>query len=1038
MRQPFLIAIWLLLMTGSAWAQSRTVTGKVTDKNGMALPGVSVTIKGSSTGTQTNDNGDFSLTVSGTARTLVFTYIGYAVQEMSIGRSNTLNVSLATEEKKLDEVVVVAYGTQRKREVTGSIAVVDERTIKRQQVTSVGQALQGTAAGVMVVNNSGQPGDNPQIRIRGIASLNANAEPLLVLDGIPFDGNLNMINPNDIENFSVLKDGTATALYGSRAAAGVILINTKRGKKGTAPAITLSSTFGLASRALPEYNFVNSQQLFELGWEALRNLYVDAGIANPEQTATDDLVSEIKYNPFGIAKPVGTDGKLVPGTNLLWNTDWTKELTRTNALRRDVNLSVSGGGDQSRYFFSTGYLSQEGYVITSKFDRINARFNYTNNLNDWLEVGARTSFVFSNQNYPDQAGGNFENTIQYIRTMSSIYPVYKRGENGEELLDAEGKPIYDFGNPDASRTVNVNRNSLQPSNLVATTLVNTESRKRYLTNLNTYADIRLAKGFKFRSSFGIDKYFFETLSYETPDFGNGQNVGGRSQRQNDITTSWTWNNMLNYTRTFGDHNIDVMASTEAYKYEFKTLSGQKVAFPFSGLTELGVAATTEALTSGTTTESINSYLGRLKYDFKGKYFAEVTVRWDGSSRFAAGNQWGFFPAVGVSWLLSDEEFMKQAVFINFLKFRASYGEVGNNRLTSYFPYLSTFSGGYDNLNNPGIYLDQLGNPAIRWEKQGNLDIGLDFAIWKNRITGSVDYFRKESIDLLFNRPLVFSGGIPSVDDNIGTVINSGVEFSINARAISKKNFEWNSIINASFVKNKITRLPQEKLLAGAYQREVGKSFFDFFIPEWAGVDPATGEPQWYADERDGSGNLTGKKIIVNTYADATRYYVGGALPKVTGGWTNAFTYKKFDLSILLNFAFGGKIYDAEYGNLMHGFTASFGDQLHADILNRWQKDGDVTDVPRLNVNNTDINQRSTRYLYDGDYVRLRNITLGFTFNPDKNRKIIKNARFYVQADNIGTWSRLKKGADPETDVDGTSRPQSSVFKIISAGLELNF
>lgn len=1038
MRQSLLIAIWLLLIPAGIWAQSRTITGKVTDKTGIALPGVSVTIKNSSTGTQTNDNGDFSITVPNTAKALLFSFVGYNVQEVAIGRNSVMNVSLATEEKKLDEVVVVAYGTQRKREVTSSIAIVDEKAIKRQQVTTVGQALQGTAAGVMVVNNSGQPGDNPQIRIRGIASLNASAEPLLVLDGIPFDGNLNMINPNDIENFSVLKDGTATALYGSRAAAGVILINTKRGKKGTAPSITINTTFGLASRALPEYSFVNAQQMFELGWEALRNLYVDNGVPDPAQTASNDLVSEIKYNPFGIALPVGTDGKLVPGTNQLWNTDWTKELTRTNALRHDVNLSIAGGGDQSRYFFSTGYLSQEGYVITSKFNRISARFNYTNNLKDWLEIGARTSVVFSNQNYPDQAGGNFENVIQYIRTMSSIYPVYKRGENGEELLDADGKPMYDFGNPDASRTVNVNRNSLQPSNLVATTLVNTESRKRYLTNLNTYADIRLAKGFNFRSSFGIDKYFAESLSYETPDFGNGQNVGGRAGRVNDNTTSWTWNNMLNYNRSFGDHTIDLMASTEAYKYEFKTLSGQKVAFPFSGLTEFGTAATTEALNSGTTTETINSYLGRAKYDYKGKYFAEVTVRWDGSSRFAPGNQWGFFPAAGVSWILSEEDFMKKIAFINFLKLRASYGEVGNNRLASYFPYLSTFSGGYDNLNNPGIYLDQLANDDVRWEKQGNLDIGIDFSIWKNRISGSIDYFRKESIDLLFTKPLVFSGGIPSIDYNIGTVINSGVEFTINARAVSKKNFEWNSGLNASFVKNKITKLPQAKVLSGPYQLEVGRSFFDFYIQEWAGVDPATGAPQWYADELDAGGSPTGKKIIVNTYAEASRYYVGGALPKVTGGWTNTFTYKKFDLSILLNFVFGGKTYDGEYGSLMHGFTASFGDQLHTDMLNRWQKAGDITDVPRLDLNNSDITQRSTRFLYDGDYVRLRNITLGFTFNPDKNGKIIKNARFYVQADNIGTWSKLKRGADPETDVDGTARPQSSVFKIISAGLEFNF
>ncbi|MDF2192262.1 TonB-dependent receptor [Paraflavitalea sp. CAU 1676] len=1038
MRRSLLIAIWLLCMAAVVQAQSRTITGKVTDKAGTGLAGVSVTIKNSSTGTQTADNGDYSLTVPSNARILVFSFVGHAVEEVNIGRSNTLNVTLSTEEKKLDEVVVVAYGTQRKREVTSSIAIVDDKAIKRQQVTTVGQALQGTAAGVLVVNNSGQPGDNPQIRIRGIASLNANAEPLLVLDGIPFDGNLNMINPNDIENFSVLKDGTATALYGSRAAAGVILINTKRGRKGMAPSISAGASFGVASRALPEYNFVNSQQMFELGWEALRNLYVDNAVPNPAQQATDDLIGEIKYNPFGVPKPVGTDGKLIPGTNLLWNTDWSKELTRTNALRRDVNLSVAGGGDQSRYFCSAGYLTQEGYVITSKFNRISARFNYTNNLKDWLEIGARTAVVFSDQNYPDQAGGNFENVIQYIRTMSSIYPVYKRGENGEELLDAQGKPIYDFGSPDASRTVNVNRNSLQPSNLVATTLVNTESRKRYQTNLNTYADIRLAKGLKFRSSFGIDKYLFESLSYETPEFGNGQNVGGRARRQNDNTTSWTWNNMLSYNRSIGFHTIDVMASTEAYKYELKTLGGRKIAFPFAGLTEFSTAATTEALTSGTTTETLNSYLGRVKYDFKGKYFAELTVRWDGSSRFAPGNQWGFFPAGGVSWLLSEEEFVKNISFINFLKLRASYGEVGNNRLTSYFPYLSTFSGGYDNLNNPGIYLDQLANADVRWEKQGNLDIGVDFGIWKNRINGSIDYFRKSSIDLLFTKPLVFSGGIPSIDYNIGTVVNAGVEFTINARVLAKKNFEWNSIINASFVKNTIKKLPQEKVLSGPYQLEVGRSFYDFYIQEWAGVDPTNGKPQWFADELDNNGNPTGKKNIVNTYAEASRYYMGTAIPKVTGGWTNTLTFKSFDFSMLINFALGGKIYDGEYSNLMHGFTAGFGDQLHTDMLGRWQKAGDVTDVPRIDLNNTDINQRSSKYLYDGDYVRLRNITLGFTFNPDRQQKVIKSSRFYVQADNIGTWSKLKKGSDPETDVDGNSRPQSSVFKIISAGLELTF
>lgn len=621
--------------------------------------------------------------------------------------------------------------------------------------------------------------------------------------------------------------------------------------------------------------------------------------------------------------------------------------------------------------------------------------------------------------------------------MSSIYPVYQRADNGDLILDADGNPIYDFGVRDDSRMYNNDRNTLQPSNLVATTVSNEESRKRYFTTLNTYADIRLARNLKFRSSFGIDKYFFNTLSYETPAFGNGQSVGGRAGRQQDQTTSWTWNNMLSYNKSFGQHTLDLMASTEAYKFELQSLTGRKIAFPFAGLTEFGSAATTETLSSATTVETINSYLGRARYDFRRKYFAEITVRWDGSSRFAQGYKWGFFPAAGVSWLISEEDFLKPVSMINLLKFRASYGQVGNNRLTSYFPYLSTFSGGYDNLENPGIYLDQLGNQTIRWEKQGNLNIGIDFGILNNRLNGSIDYFRKESIDLLFSRPLVFSGGIPSIDDNIGTVINSGVEFSLAADIFRGKSFIWNSILNASFVKNKITKLPQEKLLSGAYQREVGKSFYDFYMPVWAGVDAQTGAPQWLADELDVNGDPTGKQIIVNDYEDATRYYVGSALPKVTGGWTNVFNYKKFDLSIIVNFAFGGKTYDGNYASLMHGFTAGYGDQLSSDILSRWQKPGDVTDVPILDENNTDINQRSTRYLFDGDYARLRNVTLGFNFNPDRTRRIVKNARFYVQGDNLLTWSKLKKGADPETNVDGSARTTTSVFKIISAGLEIN-
>ena len=1036
------LLLLLLLLCAGAWrvqAQNRTVSGRVTNDQGAPVVNASVTVKGTPIGTTTNTDGRFTLSVPESANRLTVSYVGFADKEISLTDTDAYTITLSATAKDMQEVVVVAYGTQSRREVTSAISIVDEQTIKRQQVTSVTQALQGTAPGVVVINTTGQPGDNPTIRIRGIGSVNASADPLIVLDGIPFDGNINMINPNDIENFSILKDAPATALYGSRAANGVVLITTKAGRRNQQALIGVNAVYGVSARALPEYSFVNSREMYELGWEALRN--TNAGSANPEQLATQQLVETFRYNPFGIAQPVGTDGKLVPGANLLWNTDWTKELTRTNAHRRDVNINISGGTDKARYFFSGGYLSQEGYLITSNFDRITARFNYTNDLKDWLQVGARTSIVSSSQNYPTQATSSFENVVQYIRTMSSIYPVYQRGENGELLLDANGQPIWDFGKPDASRTVNVNRNTLQPSNLVATTRVDDVENDRLLNNLNVYGEIKFTPNLRFRSSFGIDRYVFNSMSYFNPEFGLGEGVGGRIVRQQDLTTSWTWNNMANYSRRFGDHNVDVMASVEAYKYLFRTMSGQKIGFPFGGLQEFNSAATTEALTGSSTSTTINSYLGRAKYDFRNKYFIEGTVRWDASSRFAPENRWGFFPAVGVSWVLSEEDFIRSIPFINVLKFRASYGRLGNEGLVSRFPYLSTFSTGYDQLNFPGVYLDQLGNENLRWEKQGNLNIGVDFTLWENRLNGSVDYFDKRSIDLLFSRPLVFSGGIPSVDYNIGEISNRGVELFLNVTPVRQNNFTWDVSVNMTKLTNEITKLTDRDTLApaGAYRFVVGKSRYEFYLPEWAGVDPQDGSPLWYKDELDAGGNPTGKKLAVKEYEEATRHWVGTGVPKLTGGFSNRFAYRSFDLSFLFNFSFGSKYYDVNYSSLMHGFTAGFGSQMHSDILNRWQRPGDVTDVPILNENNSDIVQNSTRFLFDGDYVRLRNVTLGYNFTPrGRLAGVVRGARLFVQADNYFTWSKLKKGADPEADISGAAAVTSSVFKTASAGLEISF
>jgi TonB-linked SusC/RagA family outer membrane protein len=1046
-----LLVCGLVMLYGQMMAQSRIVSGSVTDEKGNPIPGATVQIKGSRRGTTTTPEGIFSLAVPASAKTLVISSVNFTSQEIPI--ADKLSIVLKAVSANLQEVVVVAYGTQKKSEITSAISTVNADAIKNQQVVSVGQALQGTAPGVLVVNTNGQPGENPIIRIRGIASIAASADPLIVLDGIPFDGNLNMINPGDIENFSVLKDASATALYGSRAANGVILINTKSGKRNAAPAITLSAVYGVSSRAVKDYPYLNTQQQFELGWEALRSLYAGnpPTSAQAPQLATQNLIKNgFHYNPYGsVANPVGTDGKLVAGANLLWNDDWTKALTRDHTARRDINLGIGGGNERSKYYFSAGYLNQDGYVVKSNYQRVTTALNYTTDLNNWLQLGSRVSIVSSKQNYPEQGSGNYSDVIQYGRTMSSVFPIYARDDNGQIIKDADGNPLFDYGKPNSARTVNVNRPVLQPSNDVGTVQLDNWTYDRLLTSLNSYAQVNFSKNFYFKSSFGINRYSLDELHYEDKDFGDASAVGGRTYRQQDLTTSWTWNNMFGYGQYFGKHHIEAMASYESYRYNLETTYGSKTGFAFSGQQQLSNATTAEDFEGYTITSTLASYLGRVKYDYMGKYFAEFTVRRDGSSIFAPGYRYGTFPAAGVSWLLSREDFMKPAAFVNLLKIRGSYGAVGNNALLdgnnvrTYFPYLNTFASGNNDLTNPGVYLNQLANGQIQWEKQLNANIGIDFELDKSRLTGSLDLFQKNSQHLILNQPLPPSSGFGSILSNIGKVQNKGVELSINYGILRGKDFDWDVSLNMTWLKNKIVNLlPGKDTIAsqGTFRDVVGKSVYEFYLPVWAGVDPATGGGLWWIDEKDASGNLTGKRVTTTDYTTAltSQKWVGSGLPKYTGGFSTKFRYKALDVNILFNYAFGGKYYDANYSGLMGGFYNGFGAQLDVDELKRWQKPGDITSVPALNLTENNEEQFSTRFLYSASYIRLRDITIGYSVKPDKSQKIIKSIRVYVQADNIYTWDKLRKGSDPESSLNGYAGANAFPFSTYSGGVDFIF
>lgn len=1033
----------MMFIAFSAIAQERTVTGTVTSKeDGLPIPGVTIKAVGGAGGAQTDGNGKYSIKVTNSTNSLQFSYLAYVSATLNIPASGILNVSLTPEENTLQDVniVQVAYGTQRKQDVVGSLTTVSASQLQKQQVTSVTQGLQGLATGVLVINGSGQPGTNPTIRIRGVASVNASAEPLIVLDGLAYSGSINSIGPNDVESMTVLKDAAATSLYGSRAANGVILITTKRGKNGEA-AINAYANYGVSSRAVDEYKYVSSEDYMKLAWEAQKNYATGLGIANPGQYASTNLITGsantygLKYNPYNVANPIDANGNLVPGASLLWDTDWAKEGSNSAIRRKNVGLNIQGGSDKFRYFLSTDYLDQDGAVKNSNYNRLTTRFNGDANLRSWLKVGLNSSLAATKNNNPSQSGSAFSNAVQFARIVSSIYPLYRRDTNGGLVLDATGAPIYDFGGSVAGQAINSGRPAAANTNAIALQQLDRNTSEGIQSSLNAYTEVAFTDYLRFKSNVGINRNVGSTLVYVNPLLGDAAPVGGRVTRGRNLLTDWTWNNMLSFDKSFGKHRLGAIASTEAYDYKSETLSAGTTGFPAPGLYEVSPGSTKETAASGTVRRRIESYFARATYNYDSKYYLEGSIRRDGSTRFASDKRWGTFYSVGGSYVISNESFMANQKVFDYLKLRASYGEIGNEGLTSSFPYISSYSTLYPDLSNPGVYLTTLGNPDVTWEKQGTFNVGLDFAVLKNRISASIEYYNKNTFDLLFSRPLPNSSGFTAIDDNVGKIKNQGFEFTIDSKNLTGA-FKWSTNLNFATLKNRITALPQNFIISGTKRLEVGVPLYDFYTYEWAGVNPDNGKPQWYADDP----NNPGGTIIVNAIATARRSLQGSALPKLTGGLTNTFEYKGFDLSALFNFSLGGKILDSDYISLMHGFS-SLGGALSTDILDRWTTPGQVTDVPALKFGNSDYGNASTRHLFDGDYLRLRNVTFGYTLPQSvisKTKNVVKSMRFYVQGDNFWTLSKLKKGADPETSIDGVTSQSSATFKTFTFGLNVGF
>lgn len=1014
-------------------ANDLSVSGTVISE-GDPLPGVSVVVKGTSVGTVTDMDGRYSIQVP-SGGTLVFSFIGLKSHEERVNGRTVINVDLQSDSQQLEEVMVVAYATAKKYSFTGAASTVKGDEIAKLQTSSISRVLEGTVSGVQASAASGQPGTDAEIRIRGIGSINASSAPLYVVDGVPYDGSLNSINPDDIASMTVLKDAASAALYGSRGANGVIIITTKQGQTDSKTTVNVKANFGGSNRAVRDYDRIGTNQYFELYWEALRNQYALSSPQTAPAQASKDLVGKLMgggLNPYGAnyPQPVGTDGKLVAGATPLWNSDWSDAMEQ-QALRTELNLSVSGGGKSNQYFFSAGYLNDKGIALESGYERFNLRSNITSEISKWLRGGVNMSFTHSLQNYPVSSDTKTSNVINAGRLMADFYPIYEMNADGTYKQDSQGDRIYDFGSYRPS-------GSIANWNLPATLPNDKSERMKDEFSGRTFLEVTFIPGLKFKTSFNVDFLNYNSLDYTNPKIGSAVNTGGSSSRQNTRTFSWTWNNIVTYDKTIGEHHFNVLAGQEAYSYRYDVLQAARSNMALPDFPELAVGSLVTEGTGYRIDYSLVGYLLSTQYDYQDKYFLSASYRRDGSSRFAPETRWGNFWSVGASWRIDREGFMEgTSDWLSALTLKASYGAQGNDNLGTYY----ASSGLYSVVSQAGenaLVSSRLATPDLKWETNLNFNVGVDFSLFNNRFSGSVDFFQRRSKDLLYSRPLATSLGYTSVDENIGALKNTGVEFDLKGTLIHTRDFMWRLGVNLTHYKNVVTELPREDMpIVGVNRLKVGRSVYDFYLREWAGVNPDNGDPLWYKNVKDAQGNVTGR-TTTNNYASADYYYVDkSSLPKVYGGFNTAFSYKGFELSAVFAYSIGGYIVDRDI-TMLWSNGSSTGRAWSTEMLKRWTPENPYTDVPALKTVSNSWNSNSTRNLFNNSYLRMKNITLAYNFPQPMIKRISLNSlQLFVQADNLLTFSK-NQGLDPEQGITGLTYYRYPAMRSISGGFNVSF
>ncbi|WP_010228964.1 SusC/RagA family TonB-linked outer membrane protein [Gillisia marina] len=1038
---PWVFIPFFLLFMSFSYGQEKTISGNVTDQDGLPLPGVSIEVIGTQRGTQTDFDGNYSL-IANVGQKLRFTFLGQTPAERTVGASSTIDVQMDKDAEALEEVIVTAYGTSTKEAFTGSASVIGAEDIATRNVTSPIAAIEGRATGVQFTSASGQPGSSPNIVIRGVGTINGSTDPLFIVDGIQYEGALNTIAQEDIKSFTILKDAASTSLYGSRAANGVVLITTKSGSRRGGIKVSASTQTGLVSQAISPYDEVSPGEYYEVMWEALKNS--SAGGGDPA-FASANIYNSLGYNPFDVPNDqiVGTDGQLNPNANVIYQSlDWYDVLQKTG-VRQNYNVNVSGGGEDHTVFFSASYLDEEGYVVSSSFDRLTSRLSAEFDANDRITIGGSANISISEAVGPSSAGtGSIVNPFGFAKNIGSIYPVYVNDLQGNIVRDVAGNPVFDNGEgfPDfniGSRPISQGRHALQEL------LLNDERDRDNTYGFRFFTEIELLEGLNVRLNYGRDINEGLEKEYENNIIGDAQPTGryGETRFRRQVEN---FNQLLTYNKSFNDiHNFDITAGHESFDRTFSSNNGLAIIQVAEGIFEFDNFATPVSLGGSTTKKTIEGYFLRTNYNFDNKYYISGSVRRDASSVFSRDSRWGTFYSVGASWRIDQEDFMDDISFIDRLKIRASYGEVGNDDLGDFFLSQARYSI-TSNAGNPAIINTDIGNTDLQWETIESFDVALEFTLFNNFLDGTVEYYKKSSTDLLYDLPIALSNGLNTVPTNIGDLYNSGFEVALTSHLINKNDFKWDLTLQASTFKNEITSLP-DPFINGSKRLAEGRSIFDFYLLNTAGVDPETGDQLFFSYEIDENGESVpvldenGVQQTTNDWQDTERAYTGdSSIPDLLGSIANTISYKGISLSFLINYGIGGSFLDNGYSAMMH--SGNYGSSLHPDILNAWRQPGDITDVPRLENGNSDlVRTQSSRFLTDASFWTLKNVNLGYAFENSISEKLgLDNLRVSVTGENLFLESK-RTGLNPQFNLAGT--PAGNDFnpsRIISVGLNVGF